>query len=509
MDVLKRALSQIKSMWGNLNAGQRGVVWASAAGIILLIVWGAMSAGTGDSMVKIVGVEVSQEHRSQVLAKLAEKNQRHEIRNQEIYVPRQDADRVVLDMSGEGIYTDQMMWKFLESSDIMASKWDKEKRFQIALQRKLEMMIRSIDVIRNASVQVNPQSEGSQLGFANGGHASAAVQVELKAGRELTRENVMAIAGLVGHAVPGLDLDKVHIMDTHGRPYGVPRADSGAGLVSTIRDHEKQMEDSIQEKIVHIFPRARVVVRALAKTTTTNSKEKKYGKPVVREAEDRKRKEKSGAAYNTTGIKGEGAIEQGTPYAAGRGEIDESESRDYNVFDEKLIEQSDPAGSIDKITVAVYYPVEDDPKAIEQAKADEPKIKAMVKAAAGPQADEGSVTIMMVPTRKPEPLPEPGLRDSAIEWLGRSWSTVGLGLLALVALALVFFVVRSAIPKGAVEEVAELKRRIDEGATAVVGVPEGALGDEDVGRLKLGIREMVSRNPRGGAIILKRWMMGK
>src|SRR6516162_3486733 len=132
MDSVKRALENLGRMWAALNATQRVLLSASALLMVLLLVWG--SAGSVPTMVRVAGPEVDAAKRQQILSKFQERNQKHEVRGAEIFVPKEDADRVVLELAGEGSMTNNGVWKFLEQSDIFAPRWTQEKRFQIALQ---------------------------------------------------------------------------------------------------------------------------------------------------------------------------------------------------------------------------------------------------------------------------------------------------------------------------------------------------------------------------------------
>ncbi|MBV8880893.1 MAG: hypothetical protein JO332_13060, partial [Planctomycetaceae bacterium] len=124
MDSIKSALQSIGRMWTALNATQRVILSVSAAAMVLLLIWG--SAGSVPTMVRVAGPELDAATRTNILRKLQEKNQKHELRGAEIYVPKDDADRIVLELAGEGAMNDDAIWKFLETGDIFMSSKDKE-----------------------------------------------------------------------------------------------------------------------------------------------------------------------------------------------------------------------------------------------------------------------------------------------------------------------------------------------------------------------------------------------
>ena len=298
MESLKRALEQIGRMWANLSATQRVVLSAAAALMVVLLIFGSVS--TTESWVRIAGPEVDGSKRADILKKLQERNQKHELRGAEILVPKQDADHIVLELAGEGAMTTNSVYKFLEQSDIFATRWQNEKRLQIALQRKLESMIRSVEGVRNATVVINPGSSNYQLGFA-GPKPGAAVQVDLKDGMELSSKNVRAIAGLVARAVTGVEEEQVHIMDSKGKSYRAGAMD--------LRENEWSLERRIQENIkasLMEYPAAAVIVRVQAVSKTIKLEEVTPTKPVIVETQDSKKFRKGSSSASSGVRKGEG-----------------------------------------------------------------------------------------------------------------------------------------------------------------------------------------------------------
>jgi len=508
MDVFNRALESIRRLWGNLTVSQRVLLGASAALMALLLVWGS-AVTAGDAWVRVVGHEVTDPERADVLKRLQQSNQRYEVRDRDIYVPKQDADRVVLDLAGEGTLSDRAVWQFLAESDIIATKWQLEKRFQVALQQKLEMMVRKMDVVRNASVQISPASEAKQLGFT-GPQASASVQVELQPGRTLEDHQVMAIAGLVAAAVGGgLQRDQVLIADTHGVPYHVLKENSSAAAAIDHRRYEQQIENTIRNDILHNLKSARVVVRVTARNTDIERVSIKRTNPKIYDEEDRKRTDKSKAGAAPSGIKGEGNLPQTSEGAlTGRDEL-EQESRAKTAFDEDHVNTKDPAGMIEKVTVGVLYPIDTDKEGKElEGQLTLEQVKDFVMAAAGPKADADSVKIALVKTRRPEPIAIPGFAERAAEWLQAKWTTLALIALAFFGVLVMLRIARGALARNTFEEIQSLSTQMTERLEGTG--PVETVGAEDaIGKVKQGIREIVLRNPGAAGGSLKQFMAGK
>ncbi len=499
MDAFKRALEYTRRMWGNLNTSQRVLLGALAVAMVAFFTWGSV-AGTGEGMVRVVGHEVDDATRADVLKKLVEKNEKYEVRDRDIFVPRENADKIVLELAGDGVMSDRAVWEWLASSDIVASKWQLEKRYQVALQRKLEIMIRKIDGVRNASVILSPASEAQQLGFRDGAKASASVQVELRPPHAFGAKQAKGVAGLVARAVPGLETDRVHIMDTQGVPYRIPRDNGNAAVTGEIRALETQIEEDIKAKIMELFPMARIVVRAIAKTTDTETDKKTHTNPKVIDSEDNKRVEKVKPAGGVGGIKGEGSLAPLESSGTARDETDQS-VREKSVVDVEHRRERDPAGAIQKITVGVLIPREDSP---ENKDMTVEKAQDLILKATG-EKDATSVSVMFIPSKKPEPIAPTPMGEKVTEFLGAKGAAIAMVVLAFIALLLVFKAMKNAMPKGAVEEIQALTAQLT--AAPELEAPQVVLtGTDNINRVKQSIQDVINRNPAGAAVGLKRWM---
>jgi flagellar M-ring protein FliF len=504
MDVLKRAADQIKTLWAGLTPARRVVLAAALAAIVLLVVWGSSAAG-GNGMAKVAGAEMRDDERAQIVRKLKERNQLFDVRNGEIYLPAADAERVMFELNADGVFSDDTFYKYVLESNILDTGADKERKFQLGLQKKLERMIRNVKGVKNAAVQVTPQVESERF-FKDAPKAGASVQVDLHPGHSLSGENVNAVAGLVARAVRGLDPDRVHIMDTAGRVYRVRKSDDSARSAADIRDIEIQYEDRIKADIQQILPEARVVVRFELQLSETRSEDITHKNPVAQSEEDRRVDGAGSAVPAVSGIKGgsdpvESAVESGPSKPR------ERETKVVYAVGKKTEVVHTPAGAVQRITVGVLIPVREGD--LERERQNEAKYKSLIMKAAGPKADENSVSLMFVPTRPPAPLPVPTFWDEAGEALSsRGASTVGIVLLALVVLWILYAVLRRAMPKGVVEDLQTFQARLSEEA-ALLPAPGVPLGEADVARVRGGLKDMAARNPRAIAGILKRWLAGK
>lgn len=504
MGILSRGLESVKRLWGTLGGPQRLVLAVAAATLAALLLWGSSAGAGSDAWQKVVGHEVGHAERAEVLKALAQKNVAHEVRSGgEIWVRKAEADRVMLELSGEGALSHQAMWKWLETSDVFATNWDKDKRYQIALQRKLEYMVRQVDGVRNASVQISQASEAHRLGF-QAPTASASVQVDLKPSAALSKSNVLAIVGLVANAVPGLSRDRVHLADTQGKAYRIPK--EGA---SEIVDIEADLEERIKNKIIDLFENARVVVRAIARAKSEKGSSVKHGRSVATREEDQVSRKKQAAPGGLAPSKGAGDLTPEPTPAAPAPQDEERSSRAEFVVDQDRREWTDPAGQIERITVGILLPVPVNAEGRPVGKTPPlEEIRKLAVMASGARPED--VSVVALETRAPEPIAAVPAGERTVEWLAANWTKIVLALLCLFAVVVVARAVRAALSKGEVEEIRALSARLGEPLEGPG--PRGALAvgpEGDIAAVRQTIQEAVNRQPGEAAAALKAWLSGK
>lgn len=504
MDSVKSALESIGRMWTALNATQRVILSVSAAAMVLLLVWG--SASSVSTMVRVAGPEVDAAARQNILRKFQERNQKHEVRGAEILVPKEDADRVVLELAGEGAMSDDAIWEFLKTGDIFMSSKDKDLRYKRALEQKLGMMIRRVEFVKNASVVITYGSKADRLGF-EGQRASASVQVELQERNKLSQKNVVAIASLVAKSVPGLDTDQVVISDTKGLSYSLPKQDGGAELAGFFREQERQIEEDIQGRIRTAFRTASVVVRVVTRNTTIQTETINNSNHRVIEEEERRRVEKGVPGTAATVVKGNDQTPP--PVEPAPREVTDQESRTKYAGDKKITKISDPAGQIEKINVGVLIPIEVGPdnKELAEAEKELTKIKQWVMQAAGDKATSESVSVQFIASKRPEALIAQPSPESTLTWFSLHASKIAMFGLALAGLFVLLRVVQTAMARDTVEEIQSLTTALTETQEGSVE-PAGPAATE-LGKLRQNVQDMVGRNPQSVAASLKSFMSGR
>jgi flagellar M-ring protein FliF len=491
MESLKRALANIGRMWANLTVTQRAIIGGGAALMIVLLV--VSSLGTSQAWVRVGDASVTR--------KLQERGQKYELRGTDVFVPKEDAERVFVDLAADGATSPDAIWEFLKDGNPFLDRKQKDLRYKRALEQMLSSMIRRVELVKNAQVVLTFGSDNSRMGVETN-RAKASVQVELQDGHKLSTKNVTAIANLVANTVEGLDPDQVAIVDNKLNSYALPKSDRTAANAQIWRDYEREIEEDIQNRIRTAFRTASVVVRITARNSKSKVESVKHSNPKVEEEEERK-SIKGTTPAPTGGIKGESVP---LPQGETTRETD-TQSRTKYLVDRIKEEIENPAGKIEKITIGVLIPVEVGPDGKELAEAEKqlPKIEKWILAAA--DAPVNSVSVSFIPTQRILPVAPVEETVRVFVWLATHWSKLVLALLAIVAVFVVIRVINRTAAQDTVEELQALTTALTETREAAAEL--GAPVESELARLRQGIQEMAGRNPQAVAASLKSFMTGR
>lgn len=115
------------------------------------------------------------------------------------------------------------------------------------LEDSIEATLRCFDGVSDATVQLTPQEDNTYvLDKTNVIEAKASVMIIMEDGQKLSNTQVTAIRNLVSHAVKGLEIDNVSIVDSYGNSY------TGTGSLGDAQDASAlklQLEEQVNNLI--------------------------------------------------------------------------------------------------------------------------------------------------------------------------------------------------------------------------------------------------------------------
>lgn len=491
---------------------------------------------------------ISSEEAAEIVSVLTSSDIRHRVdpRSGAILVP---ADRVYdarLKLAAEGLprgagFGLEVMQK---DSGLATSQFMENARYHHALETELARTIGKLRPVQSARVHL--AMPDASVFLRKSRQPSASVLVNLYPGRELDKSQVASVVHLVASSIPGLESDRVTVVDQQGRLLNAPGDASETALSVQQFEYVQRVENAYAERIASLLTpmlgpdRVRATVTAEMDFTVREETREDYDpdNTAVRSeqvAEDRRTDAATnggipGALSNTPpppvvaataanpNLAQASANPAAAPAPAGPPAVNESLRRTRNFeVDRVLSHTRNPTGRIERLSVAVLV----DHKRITSEEGEvttQPlspqeleEVTRLVKEAVGfseARGDTVSVSNVSFYEQPVEEQPEgPGLFDSpALFETGR---TVLAGLLVL---ALAFVVIRPIMRSlglgsgGVTGSGTPLPAGLAAPALAggaPAGAPRAALSFDD----KISVaRQLADKNPERVAQIVKSWM---
>lgn len=206
-----------------------------------------------------------------------------------IYIPASyQPDALRMKLFTQGVLGDSSKgFEIFESQPLGATSFDKQVRYQIALQGSLERSITSIDGIDYARIHLTvPKFTYYTRG--DDSVTKASVMLGLRPGVSLSPDKVKAIMELVAAAVEGLDYKNVRVVDNFSRLLSDSvSGDESMGFATSRMEIQRLTENyytsKVRSSLEQVFGYGRVVVISeILLNWETIEKESKEYSPVTR-----------------------------------------------------------------------------------------------------------------------------------------------------------------------------------------------------------------------------------
>ncbi len=369
MDFLtrfKEILGKLRDWWGKLSRAQKVLIGGSLAAVLVAIVIGIYIALHPPYALLIGGL--SDEEAGSVTSKLEEMGIPYKVGpGNRIYIPvKYNVYEVRMKLASAGVLRGDKGYELIEEGGLGATSFEKQVRYQIALQGELERSIRTIRGVKAARVHlVLPK----YTYYVRGEMAEprAAVLVVLEPGVDLTREQIKGIMELVAGAVEGLKLENVKVIDQYSRVLSdrvLAELDTmaAANKLELKMQIEKYYREKIMRTLERVFGLGRVEVIPDVKLNWTKieRESKKYEKPDRKGGLIRSQQIEKEKAVNMPpgggAVGAESNIPPGYQYVTGEGSGTyerESQVTNYelNEMYERVVENRE--GEIEEMTISV------------------------------------------------------------------------------------------------------------------------------------------------------------
>lgn len=436
-----------------------------------------------------------------------------------VLVPRDRVHELRMNMAEDGLPSGGSVgFEIFDRNDYGTTDYVQKVNYRRALEGELSRTIGAMDQVRSARVHlVIPEK---RLFAKDQEAARASVTLKLANRVSMDDNKVAGILHLVASAVPGLEPERVTVVDYSGRVlYAGGEKDGETLMVNSQAGYRYQVEERLRGAVMDILAptvghdRVQVQVAAELDFTRTETTQELFDPEVaVVRSEQRSKEQAEGASAAAGGVVG-----VTTPGGSG-GESNKSKNQSETInyeLNKTVSHTVAQVGQIKRLSVAVLV----DAGAVAGeggAAPDMAPYAALVKKAVGFDAERGdSVEVVSIPfvgMEQAEEPAEPGMTDKLVPLAAPAVRY----LLALVAVAMVVFLVLRPL----VGVASQAPRAAGTDLVLADGLPKTVSQLESENKLlfedfdvkgvmpstRADVLRMAEDNPRQAAELLKNWL---
>jgi flagellar M-ring protein FliF len=548
MDFLNQSFAQLKDLFEGMTSGSR--ITAGLLLVVVVVSLGYLFTHTvpGNSVYLLDGRSFSNSELDAIEAALGEAGFKCETDGSRIRVPRGKKYVYMAALLKAGALPKDFgedLRSTLANQSVFGNWKLTKEQLKASTLREMGKIISAIPAVENATVQ-SAREEGE--GWLRNDVVTASVNVWMLGSKQLDQDLVNAICGTIMGSIGGLKPENITVIDsTRGLTFYGNAEDlaggAGGSYATVTQDWRKYYRDNILESLQDI-PGVTVSCNVIL------SKEKSH----VEESIDHDPKKLITLQNNekTLTRSYEGAEPAGRPgpvgqantarslgNSQGRGakeDAEESETEQTSISSKSTQTKTELAGLVpERVSVSINVPsthIEDIWHKINDTAGEEPKNPDENELAQLQQAEVAKIETIVAPLL-PEvqgvddltdlvevrvfypiamaPIPDPSMTESALVWLGQSWQTLGLIVLAFFSLLMIRSMVKSVPGVGVAEApagrsgsgpVSEEEDKLAEQPDAPRLVRFGTSGQS----LKDELADLVTEDPDAAANVLKNWI---
>jgi flagellar biosynthesis/type III secretory pathway M-ring protein FliF/YscJ len=542
MAIFENQIETIRKQMGGMDTSQRialGLCAVVVAGSVLWLTQWSMRR----QMVSLYGEQLSDAQVTEITQELDRRGEDYEEQAGAIMVRPEDRRRLFMSLVEHNSGPQSFQFTFKElvgNENVFAPETSRRRQFLIALMSELSMMIRTMDKVKDARVLIADDESQLRLGYPKG-RTKATVQLTMNGKERLSPGTVEAMVRLVSGAVPRLEPQDVAVVDAAGRSYKVANPDDAVttDLYGLQRRKEKELLEKIEKLLSHI-PNHMATVSLKLDAESSQTVGVTMGEPPVK----REKREETSTSNRIRAMEpgvepNVGAALEGLAGARGdsteKTEVEYSESRDNT----RTTTMKHP-GAVLQAAAAILIPrsyfvaalksMADDPERAptrdeieDLIDAEKPKIRDLVRpilvAASEPQI-EVDVYYDEAKTYVPSAAdPELAVSGGVMDYINTNGKQFGLVALALMAMGMMFQMVRRSaeapvVPEDTSASLADLGGFSESGEPiGEAGAPDAILiaQETDEGSMRSRqmaqqVSEMINDDPEKAASLVRRWI---
>ena len=522
-----KQFDKIKEFIRQMSGGmKKGILFGIMGLVIFSVIAAALFNKKSDDPYVTLFWGLNTQEASEVMVQLQETGVDYKYQpDGQIKVPAELADKTRAALAVAGYPKNGFAYDtYLKNSNMMSTESDKKSLSVWQMQDRLAAIIRCIDGVKDAVVQIAP-GENQKYVLDNSGITvpTASVMVTMKDGTSPTEEQVLGIQRLVAKSVADMSMGDVAVIDGNGVDVSARRNDSDTRASDAKTEFEEQVQTRVESNILNLLDpiygrnNVRVSVRCTADMQKVISEENKYTAPNTQENAGYISRQSLGSdnrnGGGTAGVPGADTNANVPQYGtlAGNAQNNSSATSDTEfVLDSTKTQSQDESGSVSDLTVAI---------SINSANLgiDRLELLSLVGNASGidPVNQAAKITIVNSEWAKATVEVEPPIQPVVTQPFFALYLPYIIG--GVVALLLLFIIIFALLRRRRKKKERELEALMqpvmeldEEGVSLAPKVKAPAMTEEDERdrEMKENIRGFAEENPEISAQLLKSWLRG-
>jgi flagellar M-ring protein FliF len=398
-----QALGRARGLFSGFTPGQRAIV--VVAGLALVLGAVALTRWVSQPQWTPLFGNLSGSDANAVVEQLRTEGVEYRLTDggSTVLVPQSVVYDLRVSLSGKGIPAGEAQsgYSLLDEQGITATDFQQNVAYRRALEGELGRTLMAIDSVESAVVHLAMPKK--DVFASETDEPTASVLVDLRAGQELTREQVAAVTHLVAGSIEGLDAGRVTVSDSSGRMLSLPQDGSteaslrAAEIDSQTAQFEERISSNVQQMLDRVLGTGRSYARVSADlnfdSTDSTSEQYSYPEDIPPVAES-----ESAESYGAKAPAAGGALGQTwptlTPSAgdAGNGYYLKQQRTRNNSVDKNVSRTRVAPGGVERLSVAVVM------DSRSTAAVDPTQIQQLVSNAVGADPERGdSVQVQQIP----------------------------------------------------------------------------------------------------------------
>ena len=533
LETLKKYIAKLKDWWKNLSSAQKMLVGGTVSAVVIAIVVGVIFATHPPYALLIGGI--SDEEAGNITKSLDDMGIPYKVEaGNRIYIPvKYNVYEVRMKLASSGVIGSNVKgFELVEQGSLGATSFDKQVRYQIALQGELARTIVTIRGVKAARVHlVLPK----YTYYVRGGMTKprASVFVELDPGVQLTTQQIKGIMELVAGAVEGLDLKDVKVIDQYSHVLSDRVISEGEMMMASSKMElkmklEQYYQQKIKKPLEKVFGTGRVeVIADISFDWEKLEKEmKKYEKPDKKGGLIRSQQTESEKAVNMPPEGGAPGTESNVPpgysYVTGNGtgtyeRNSNITNYELNEIYEKLVQNKEgeiKAMSISVIVDASSSNIKTMSPDVKEKLANE--VKNILTAGIGASATMTELAVTFLPFDRTEDIMVQKFMEEMQKKEKFRYFAIGVTLLTIITFMLVYLMIlqirrvkaRKLIEARKLMLEEEIKKLLEEEKEAVQEEEELTPEMKELQDLKDALQKSFERDPSEIAYVIRMWISG-